>query len=111
MRRVTRTTPPSLMTRMISSEYRITSHSTTWMARIAAHTETCVVTLSAFCTARMTDTIAPGPASSGMPSGTRATLTSLVCFGSSVLPVSRSRAISRSSSPPAIIRAGTDTCR
>ena len=109
--RVTRTTPPSLMTRMISSEYRITSHSTTWMARIAVHTDTCVATLSAFCTARMTDTIAPGPASNGMPSGTSATLTSLVCLGSSVLPVSRSSAMSRSNSPPAIISAGTETCR
>ena len=39
--RVTSTTPPSLMTRMISSEYRIASHSTTCMARIAAHTDTC----------------------------------------------------------------------
>ncbi len=30
------------------------------MARIADHTDICAVTLSAFCTARMTDTIAPG---------------------------------------------------
>ncbi len=60
--RVTSDHPAVLMTRMISSEYRITSHSTTWMARIAVHTETCVVTLSAFFTARMTETIAPDPA-------------------------------------------------
>ncbi len=109
--RVTRTTPPSLITRITSSEFRMTSQITTWIARIAVQTATWEPTSPAFSTARITETMAPGPASSGMPSGTSATLTSLVCCGSSVLPVRRSSATSRSSTPPAIIRAGTEMCR
>ena len=46
-------------------------------------------------------TIAPGPASSGVPSGTRATFVPTAAVGSCSLPVSSSSATSRSSRPPA----------
>ena len=51
-------------------------------------------------------TIAPGPASSGVPSGTSATFTSRTSVGVSVRPVSNSSATRRSSKPPAPCRAG-----
>ena len=44
--------------------------------------------------------IAPGPAKSGVPRGTRATLTSPVFAGSASLPVRSSNATSNSSKPP-----------
>ena len=52
-------------------------------------------------------TIAPGPASSGVPSGTSATLTSRTSAGVSLRPVSSSSATSSSSSPPAPCSAGS----
>ena len=51
-------------------------------------------------------TMAPGPASSGVPSGTRATLTSGTPDGSSCRSVSSSSATMSSSSPPAPCSAG-----
>ena len=61
---------------------------------------------SARCTNSMVATIAPGPASSGVPSGTSATLEVDWLLGSSALPVSSSSATSRSSSRPAPCSAG-----
>ncbi len=57
-------------------------------------------------------TIAPGPASSGVPSGTNATLlfARSAEVGSSVFPVSSCRETSRSSSPPAPSSAAIWTC-
>ena len=52
-------------------------------------------------------TIAPGPAMSGVPSGTRATLTSWTGTALPSLPVSSSRATSRRSRPPAPWSAGS----
>ena len=63
------------------------------------------------CTNSIEATIAPGPASSGVPSGTMATLTlPLGASGSSSLPVSSSIATSRSSSPPEPCSAGSEMC-
>ena len=61
---------------------------------------------SACCTNTMVATIAPGPASSGVPSGTRATLTSRTSAGSSWRSVSSSSATMSSSRPPAPCNAG-----
>ena len=58
------------------------------------------------CTESIVATIAPGPASSGVPSGTRATLTSGTCERVGSLPVSSSSATRSSSSPPAPCSAG-----
>src|SRR5664280_1823138 len=55
----------------------------------------------------MVATMAPGPASSGVPKGTSATLTSGTSFGASRRSVSSSRATSANSSPPAPCSAGT----
>ncbi len=55
----------------------------------------------------MVAAIAPGPAKSGVPSGTSATLTSSVASASGVpLPVSRSSATNSNSNPPAPCNAG-----
>ena len=55
----------------------------------------------------MVATIAPGPASSGVPSGTSATFTFSLATGSSIWPVRSSSATSRSSRPPAPWSAGS----
>ena len=68
--------------------------------------------LSDCWTNTMVATMAPGPASSGVPSGTRATLTFPFpdgC-GSSILPVSSSMAMSSRSSPPDACSAGSVMC-
>jgi len=64
------------------------------------------------CTKTIVATIAPGPASSGVPSGTRATFTALLLDGStdSILPVSSSIEISSSSRPPDAWSAGSVMC-
>src|SRR2546429_288107 len=54
----------------------------------------------------MVATIAPGPASSGVPSGTSATFVVGTLSGSSDFPVSNCNATSTSSSPPAPCNAG-----
>ena len=69
-----------------------------------------VPTESTRCTNSITATIAPGPASSGVPSGTSAMLTSWLALGSFSLPVSSSSATRSSSSPPAPWRAGSEMC-
>jgi len=58
-------------------------------------------------TNRMVATIAPGPASSGVPSGTIATLTSSTSSGSSVFPVSSSKDTMSRSRPPEACIAGS----
>ena len=68
-------------------------------------------TPSTDCTNSMVATIAPGPASSGVPSGTSATLVPAVAVGSFSLSVSSSSATSSSSSPPAPCSAGSEMWR
>ncbi len=51
-------------------------------------------------------TIAPGPASNGVPSGTSAAFTFCVASGSVAVPVSSCSATRSSSSPPAACSAG-----
>ncbi|EYT50115.1 hypothetical protein D641_0104865 [Brachybacterium muris UCD-AY4] len=55
-------------------------------------------------------TIAPGPPSSGVPSGTSATLTPSLAAISPSLPASSCRAMISSSSPPENCRAGSEMC-
>ncbi len=105
------TTPLSRMTRMIATENRMVSKSATCTARIPAAIATKSAASCARSTKTIVATIAPGPASSGVPSGTSATLTSLVWAGSSARPVRSSSATSSRSSPPAHCRAGREIPR
>ena len=73
------------MTRMMTTEKRMNSHSTTCTATMPSASAIAAPTSSTCLTKTIVATIAPGPASSGVPSGTRATLTLPVCTGSSAL--------------------------
>ena len=95
---------------------RIESHrhtcTATTPAAMATHSATPPPRSPARCTKTIVATIAPGPASSGVPSGTSATLTPLLpdgC-GSSIFPVSSSIATRSSSRPPAVWSAGSEMC-
>ena len=79
--RVIRMTPLSLMTRMMTTEKRMNSHSTTCTATMPSATAAASHTSSTRWTKTIVATIAPGPASSGVPSGTSATLTFAVSVG------------------------------
>lgn len=80
-------------------------------AMMARARDTPLSTVCTRCTNSMVATMPPGPASSGVPSGTKATLALArsVELGSSVLPVSSCSETSRSSRPPAPSRAGMPT--
>lgn len=62
------------------------------------------------CTKSITATIAPGPPSSGVPSGTRATFTPSFAAISPSLPESSCSATISSSRPPENCSAGSEMC-
>src|SRR5690606_4024502 len=88
--RETMIVPDSLRIRLIAPAKRIESHSMMHTATSATPTEAHCAGPSAPVTNTIVATIAPGPASNGVPSGTSATLTDLFGegSGSSILPVS-----------------------
>ena len=82
-----------------------------WIAMIATTSDTISGAVFAWRTNRIVATIAPGPASNGVPSGTIATLTSSTSVGSSVFPVSSSSETTSSSRPPETCMAGSEIPR
>jgi uncharacterized protein len=108
--RVTSTTPLSRITLRIGTENRITIQMHTCTPTTPRATAVNSGPESTSLLKSIVATIAPGPASSGVPRGTRATLTSWPGVGSFSLPVRSSRATSRSSRPPEHCRAGSEMC-
>ena len=94
--------PPVPRKRESSKAKRIDSQITTWVATTAPTTPTMEPTVWACAIDTITATIAPGPASSGIPSGTKATFTasSPVSGCSMSLEVNSSIATKNNSTPP-----------
>ena len=104
--RVSSTIPLSRMTRVMPTLKRSARKTARWIATMPAAIAVTSATPSDCWTNTMVATIAPGPASRGVPSGTSATLTSRTSLGSSARSVSSSSATMSSSSPPAPCSAG-----
>ena len=114
MTRVRIRIPEVPSTRLSPREKRSEIQTTICVPMIAAVTETHPAAPPPVAsTATMAATIAPGPASRGVPKGTRAAL-EVTASGSglsSALSVSSSRATRRRSNPPATWREGTEMPR
>ena len=114
MTRVRIRMPEVPSTRLSPREKRSAAQMAMCVPMIAAVTETHPATPPpVVSTATIAATMAPGPASRGVPRGTRAAL-AVTASGSglsSTLSVSSSRATRSSSSPPATWREGTEIPR